>query len=131
VIGPVSPKAHGAWLGAGTGAAVANEVIQLIQTYGHTVLPAATTSLIYTVVPAIVAFVGAWLAPLLPAKLEDDAEEIATAHLLTHRQQVPPQIASMLAPLPNQEKELIPTGSTAGWPTAQTHVQTAEGQPHE
>lgn len=68
-IGPISPKAHGAWLGAGSGAAAGNEIIALIQTYAHTTLPPATVTLIYTLMPALAAFVGAWLAPLLPSTI--------------------------------------------------------------
>lgn len=78
-IGPISPKAHGAWLGAGTGAAIADEIISLVQTYGtHAPLPASTSALIFTVVPAVVAFLGAWLAPLVPASMKRDAARAVT-----------------------------------------------------
>lgn len=61
---PVTAKAHGAWLGAGAGSAIAAELVGLIQTYlTHSALPAPDVQLIYTIVPALVAFIGAYLAP--------------------------------------------------------------------
>jgi hypothetical protein len=72
-VGPVSPKVHGAWLGAGAGAAIANALIQLIQSYGvHKALPLSVTALIFTVTPPAVAALGAWLAPLLPSPIKKD-----------------------------------------------------------
>lgn len=68
--GPISPKAHGAWLGAGTGVAIANVVTGLIEAYGtHAALPAAAVAAISLVCSPLVAFLGAWLAPLI-AKAE-------------------------------------------------------------
>jgi hypothetical protein len=61
---PISAKTHGAWLGAGTGSAVAAGVVGLIQTYvTHRTLPAADVSLIYTACTALVAFAGSYVAP--------------------------------------------------------------------
>lgn len=78
---PISPKAHGAWLGAGSGAALTAEIIGLIQTYWtHKPLEPALVSLMYTVIPALVAFLGAWLAPLIPSSIES---QIAQQSALT------------------------------------------------
>lgn len=64
--GPISPKAHGAWLGAGSGIAVANIIVGLIQTYWiHKALPGAAVQAIDAVCTAGVAFIGSWLAPLI------------------------------------------------------------------
>jgi hypothetical protein len=72
-VGPISPKVHGAWLGAGAGAGIANALIQLIQSYGvHKALPLSVTALIFTVTPPLVAALGAWLAPLLPSPIKKD-----------------------------------------------------------
>jgi hypothetical protein len=61
---PVTAKTHGAWLGAGTGSALAAGVAGLIQTYlTHRTLPAADVSLIYTASTALVAFIGSYVAP--------------------------------------------------------------------
>jgi len=60
----VSPKAHGAWLGAGAGAAVAGVVVGLLQAYvTHHPLPQADITAIYAAMPALLAYVGAYLAP--------------------------------------------------------------------
>jgi hypothetical protein len=122
-IGPISPKAHGAWLGAGTGAAITQEIINLVQTYGHTTLPPALTGMLFTVVPALVAGLGAWLAPLLPSALESDAVQLAAARMIKHSMQgstpAPVPVAPPLAPLPQTDKELVPTSNTAGWPSMQ------------
>lgn len=75
---PISPKAHGAWLGAGSGAALTAEIISLIQTYWtHKPLEPALVSLMYTVVPAAVAFLGAYLAPLIPSSIKSQIEQSA------------------------------------------------------
>ena len=65
---PVSPKAHGAWLGAGTGALLGQLVAGLLSHYlNHDKsLPTVDVTAITSVCTAVVAFVGAWLAPLLP-----------------------------------------------------------------
>jgi|HubBroStandDraft_2_1064218.scaffolds.fasta_scaffold402370_1 hypothetical protein len=61
---PISAKTHGAWLGAGTGSAVAAIVVGLIETYvTHRTVPAADVSLIYTACTALVAFLGSYIAP--------------------------------------------------------------------
>jgi hypothetical protein len=92
-IGPISPKAHGAWLGSGSGAALANEVINLIQTYvTHAPLPQPTVALIYTLVPALMAFIGAYVVPAIPSSLSQQAQNVANG--------APPALPLMLPPLP-------------------------------
>lgn len=60
----LSPKFHGAYLGAGTAAAISNVIIGLIQSYvTHTPLPAADVQLTYTLVGVILAGFGAWIMP--------------------------------------------------------------------
>lgn len=67
----ISPKAHGAWLGAGSGSAVAGIIVGLIQDYWtHAPLPAPAIQGIYVLVAAAVAFAGAYL---LPAKTSAQA----------------------------------------------------------
>lgn len=64
--GPLSPKFHGAWLGAGTGVAIANVIIGLIETYGtHKPLPQVDVTAINLVVAPLLSAAGAWLAPLV------------------------------------------------------------------
>lgn len=64
--GPISPKAHGAWMGAGSGIGAANVIIGLIEAYGtHHALPIAAVSGIDFVVTPLAAFLGAWLQPLM------------------------------------------------------------------
>jgi hypothetical protein len=91
-IGPISPKAHGAYLGAGTGSLIANDLIQLIQQYiTHAALAPSLVTLIYTVVPALLAFVGAYVTPAIPVTLlEQTRQEIVK----THWPSVPPGGAS-------------------------------------
>jgi hypothetical protein len=63
-VSSISPKAHGAWLGAGTAAAIANVIDGLIQSYWtHAPLPAADTQLTYTLVGIALAGFGAWVMP--------------------------------------------------------------------
>lgn len=77
----VSPKAHGAWLGAGSGASVAAVIVGLIQDYWtHAALPAAAVQGIYIVVSAIAAFAGAYI---LPQKTGAQADADATARITT------------------------------------------------
>lgn len=60
----LSPKFHGAYLGAGTAAAISNVITGLIQAYWtHAPLPAADVQLIYTVVGIALAGFGAWIMP--------------------------------------------------------------------
>lgn len=60
-----SPKAHGAGLGAGTGATIANLVIQTLQVdVLHRTLSQPATTLVYAACTIAVAYFGAWLAPL-------------------------------------------------------------------
>ena len=64
VLTSLSPKFHGAWLGAGTGASVANGITGLIQSYWtHAPLPAASVQLTYTIVGVVLAGFGAWIMP--------------------------------------------------------------------
>ncbi len=61
---PVSPKAHGAWLGASSGAGAGTVAVGLIEQYvTHKALPAADVAAVYWVMSAVLAFAGAWLAP--------------------------------------------------------------------
>ncbi len=61
---PVSPKAHGAWLGASSGAGAGTVAVGLIEQYvTHKALPAADVAAVYWVTSAVLAFAGAWLAP--------------------------------------------------------------------
>ncbi len=69
-LGPVSPKAHGAWLGAGSGSYVANTAIGLLQSYvTHAPLSPALVTLIYGAASVLLAFAAAWVLPALPASL--------------------------------------------------------------
>jgi len=84
--GPISPKAHGAWLGSGSGAAVTNVVIGLLQQYvTHAPLASSLVTALYVVVPGLLAFTGAWLAPSLQqAEAQITPEErVAIQQLLT------------------------------------------------
>lgn len=79
---PISPKAHGAWLGAGSGAALTAEIISLVEAYWtHKPLDPALVSLLYTIVPAVVAFLGAYLAPLIPSSIKSQVGQTALTPL--------------------------------------------------
>lgn len=74
-LGPISPKAHGAWLGAGTGSYIASQVIALLQQYvTHTPIPTAAQGLIYGVLPTLLAFAVAYILPAIPASLVQQAK---------------------------------------------------------
>ena len=60
---PVAPKAHGAWLGAGSGAALAQAVIGVIQAITHTTLAPGFTAAIFALSTPLLAFIGSYLAP--------------------------------------------------------------------
>ena len=61
---PISPKAHGAWLGAGTGQAIAGVVVGLIQTYvTHATLATPAVQSIYIVISSLLALTGAYILP--------------------------------------------------------------------
>jgi hypothetical protein len=71
----VSPKAQGAWLGAGAGSAISNIIIGIIQTdITHHALSASLVSLIYLVIPPLVAYLAAHALPALPSSLVHDVE---------------------------------------------------------
>jgi hypothetical protein len=93
---PISPKAHGAWIGGGAGAYVANQVVALISQWTHHPLATPYATLIYGVTPPVLAFLGAWLAPLLPQTMTQSAVVLA-----------PPQPIQP-APMPAQQ--------AASWP---------------
>jgi hypothetical protein len=57
----ISPKAHGAYLGAGTAAAISNVIIQLL--WPHGAVPAGYTQLVYAGVGIVLAGFGAWIMP--------------------------------------------------------------------
>jgi hypothetical protein len=61
---PLSPKFHGAWLGAGTGQEVANVIVGILQDYvTHAPLTASATQGIYILVSAALAGLGAYILP--------------------------------------------------------------------
>jgi hypothetical protein len=77
---PISPKAHGAWIGAGTGQAITVAVVGLIEAYGtRGPLPMATVYAIGLVITAALAFFGAYIAPHLPDPPETPAREFRSA----------------------------------------------------
>lgn len=62
--GPVEPKTHAAWIGAGGGAALGGIVVGLIQVWvTHRALSAASVSLVDTICAAVAALVSSYLAP--------------------------------------------------------------------
>ena len=62
----LSPKFHGAWLGAVGGVNIGGLVVGLIESYiTHKALPLPLIDLITTVTGAVVAAVGSYVAPLL------------------------------------------------------------------
>jgi len=64
MFSPLSPKFHGAYLGAGSAAAIANVIIGLIWPHGGE--SSAYIQLIYAGVGVVLAGFGAWVMP--PAK---------------------------------------------------------------
>jgi hypothetical protein len=91
--GPISPKAHGAWLGAGSGVAIANVAIGLIESYiTHKPLPVAAVAGINLAVTPLIAFIGSWLAPLLAGLTAKQAAAVTPAA-------VTPAVAPVVAPV--------------------------------
>lgn len=62
----ISPKAHGAWMGSGSGALIGSVIIGLIQSYiTHKAVPLALQTLIMGLTSSITAYVGAYILPLV------------------------------------------------------------------
>lgn len=77
-IGPVSPKAHGAWMGSAAGASIAGTIVSLLQDYvSHGPLSSSLVSVIYMAVPAVTAFLGSYVAPVFPASMISQARSLA------------------------------------------------------
>jgi len=60
---PIAPKAHGAWLGAGSGIGLAQAAVGIIQAIEHHPLAQGYVVGIYMLAGPLVAFIGAYLAP--------------------------------------------------------------------
>lgn len=127
-ISNVSPKAHGAWLGAGGGASAAAVIVGLIQDYWtHAVLPASAVQGIYIVAAAVTAFAGAYILPgksAGQAQAEDSGrlrESLAGALRQTARGTGPAAVLPMTAG----------TGQAAGGPAPEVRVMNPPGSSPE